>query len=206
MTPFTTLTAVAASHARPNVDTDQILPARFLKKPRSDGYDNYLFHDARLADDGGQDPDFFLNQPANREAKILVANLNFGCGSSREGAVYALADHGFRCVIAPSFGDIFHNNCFKNGVLPIRLDEATVADLRALIAAQPGTELTVDLEAQTVTMPSGESHAFEIDPFWKAALLEGLDELGLTLQQTGEIEAFEQAYYTEMDWLGSAGG
>ncbi len=205
MTPFNTLTAVAASFARPNVDTDQIIPARFLKYPRADGYGRFLFHDARLRDDETEDPDFFLNRPANRDARILVTNRNFGCGSSREGAVYALADHGFRCVIAPSFGDIFHNNCFKNGVLPIHLSEETVARLRQFLSEHPGTQLTIALEAQTVTTPDGERHGFEIDPFWKAALLEGQDELGLTLEQEAAIGAFEKAYYEDMDWLAPDG-
>jgi 3-isopropylmalate/(R)-2-methylmalate dehydratase small subunit len=202
MEPFTKLTAVAAPYDAVNADTDQIVPARFLKYARApDGYGNYLFHDLRFDEAGGERPDFVLNQPAYRDAGILVTNTNFGCGSSREGAVYALADHGIRAVIGPSFGDIFYNNSLKNGLLPVVLGDEEAAALRAYLAAHPGAELTVDLEAQAVTAPDGTIHAFDLDPFWRDALLKGLDELGMTLELVPEIEAFEAGYYTDNPWL-----
>jgi 3-isopropylmalate/(R)-2-methylmalate dehydratase small subunit len=146
-------------------------------------------------------PEFFLNRPAYRPARILVANENFACGSSREGAVYALFDYGFRAVVAPSFGDIFHNNCLKNGLLPVRLPAATVAALRSRLAAQPGSRLVVDLPSQHVIAPDGVAHHFEVDAFWKEALLRGLDELGLTLGLEDRIAAFEERYGAERPWL-----
>jgi 3-isopropylmalate/(R)-2-methylmalate dehydratase small subunit len=202
MTPFTTLTAVAAPYNPVNVDTDQIIPARFLKEPRSKGYGQFLFRDLRYRDDGGEIPEFVLNREPYRRARIFVANANFGCGSSREGAVYAFVDAGFRAVIAPSFGDIFFNNCLKNGIVPARLADDVCAALRAAIAAQPGAELTVDLERQVVIGPDGVSHRFEIDAFWRESLLKGLDELGLTRELLPQIEAFERAYRAAAPWAG----
>ena len=205
MEPFVKLTAVAAPYDRVNVDTDQIVPARFLKYERAPkGYGDYLFHDLRLDEAGNERPDFVLNQPAYRGAKILVTNTNFGCGSSREGAVYALADHGIGAVIGPSFGDIFHNNALKNGLLPVRLSADEAAALRAQLTAQPGAEITVDLESQTVTAPDGTTLAFDVDPYWRDALLKGLDELGMTLELEDEIEAFETRYNAENPWLARA--
>lgn len=201
MQPFTTLDAVAAPIEPANVDTDQIIPARFMKKPRDDGYDQYLFHDLRFDDDGDERPDFILNRPEFRGAHILVANSNFGCGSSRESAVYALDAYGIRAVIAPSFGDIFHNNCLKNGILPVRLDTATVAKLRSYLTDAPGSKLIVDLDAQTVADPSGAEHNFDIDPFWKEALAKGLDEIGMTRTHLEEIEEFERRYHAAAPWL-----
>jgi len=201
MEPLTRLTAVAVPYDAVNVDTDQIVPARFLKYERDQGYDRFLFHDLRFRGDGSEDPDFILNRAEYRDARILVANHNFACGSSREGAVYALADYGFRCVVAPSFGDIFHNNCLKNGVLPVRLGEEAVTAMRRRLAAKPGTTLTVDLQAQTVAEPDGTVHHFDVDPFWREALLKGLDELGLTLASRAEIEAFERTYHRKFTWL-----
>ena len=195
MRPFTTLEAVAAPFDLANCDTDKVIPARFLRKPRSGGYGGFLFHDIR------QEPDFVLNQSAYKEAKILVAERNFGCGSSREGAVYALSDAGFRAVIAPSFGDIFFNNCGKNGVAAIRLPAETVAGLRAQLKARPGATISIDLPAQTVTGPDGVAHRFEVDAFVKHCLLNGLDDIGLTLEHAERIKTFEQGHRAAHPWL-----
>ena len=180
---FTSMTAVAAPCEPVNVDTDQIIPARFLKFPREHGYGEFLFHDLR------HDPGFAPLEGA----KILVANANFGCGSSREGAAYAFHDAGFRSIIAPSFGDIFFRNCLKNGIVPVRLAGDTCAHLRTMLREKPGTGLTVDLEKQVVVEPGGKAHAFSLDPFFRSMLLQGLDELDLTLSLVEEIERFERA-------------
>ena len=201
MTPFTTLSAPAIPLRLANVDTDQLLPGRFLRKPRSDGYDRYLFHDIRRTPDGALRPEFPLNDPRWAGAPILVADRNFGGGSSREGAVYALVDAGIRAVIAPSFGDIFHSNCFKNGFLPVRLDDATCAAMRAHLTDHPGATVTIDLAAQTVTGPDGRVHRFEVDPFGKDCLLEGLDEIDLTLRLTDDIARFEAVQARTADWV-----
>ena len=201
MEKFDTLTAVAVPFEDVNVDTDQIIPARFLRTPRKAGYAPFLFHDRRLGQDGQLLPGFPLDTAAYRGAAILVANTNFGCGSSREGAVYALMDSGFRAVIAPSMGDIFHNNCLKNGVLPVRLPEAAVASLRAALSAKPGAKITIDLPAQTVTHPNGEQSSFTIDPLAKRCLLEGLDEIALTKSFGTEIGAFVDQYRRRRPWL-----
>lgn len=203
MQPFTTLTAVAAPLDLANVDTDKIIPARFLRKPRSAeaGYDPYLFYDMRFDGDGRPRPEFVLNQAPYREARILVADVNFGCGSSREGAVYALMDAGFRAVIAASFGDIHYANEIQNGMLPVILPQATCHALRAQIAAQPGAALTIDLPAQTVTDTQDSVHPFEIDAVYKERLLKGLDEVGMVLEHLPEIEAFERRHHGEHGWL-----
>lgn len=202
MEPFTRVTAVAAPIDLPNVDTDRVIPARFLRKPQgSAGYDRYLFHDVRFAADGGERPEFILNQAPYREAKILVAAENFGCGSSREAAVWALAANGFRAVIAPALGDIFHQNCFKNGVLPILLPAETTTAMRHQLHERPGATMTVDLEAETVTGPDGAGHRFTIDPFRRKCLLEGLDELGLTKSYEKDIAAFESRHGNEFSWI-----
>ena len=203
MTPFTTLTAVAAPLDMANVDTDKIIPARFLQKPRSAeaGYAPYLFYDMRYDAEGRERPEFVLNQPAFRDARILVAGANFGCGSSREGAVYALIDCGIGCVIASSFGDIHYGNELQNGMLPVILPEETCRRLRGQLHAQPKSQLTVDLESQTVTGPDGASHTFDIDPAYRERLLKGLDDVALILQHLPEIEAFEKRHHTEMPWL-----
>lgn len=201
MEAFTTLTAVAAPFERTDIDTDQIIPARFLKYPRKDGYGRFLFHDLRFDAEGRERPEFILNRPEFRAARIVVANSNFGCGSSREGAVYALVDYGIRAVVAPSFSDIFHNNCLKNGVLPVRLPDAQAANLREKLNGRPGSAVTVDLKACTLTDPDGETTRFSVDPFWREALLKGLDEIGLTLSYRDDIAAFEQRYRAEMPWL-----
>jgi 3-isopropylmalate/(R)-2-methylmalate dehydratase small subunit len=189
--PFTRLTAVAAPMDLPNVDTDRIIPARFLRKPRSAGYGQFLFHDVRFDGEGREQPGFVLNRPEYRGAQILVAAENFGCGSSREMAVWALADGGFRCVIAPSFGDIFFENCAKNGVLALVLPAETCAALRRQLHEGPGGTMTVDLEEQSVAAANGTLHRFSIDGFRKQALLTGQDEIALTLTYEKEIAAFE---------------
>ncbi|WP_374444380.1 3-isopropylmalate dehydratase small subunit [Stella sp.] len=201
MEKFQTLTAVAVPLEVANCDTDRIIPARFLKMKRSDGYGKRLFNDVRYDGDGNPRPEFPLNKPAYKGARILVADENFACGSSREAAVYALHDAGFRAVIAPSYGDIFFNNCFKNGVLPIVLPADQVAAIRASLAENPGTQLTVDLENQTVTR-GNEVWSFEVDPQRKQCLLEGLDDINLTLQHRGEMADFEAKYRADRPWMG----
>ncbi len=197
---FTSLTAVAAPYDGVNVDTDQIIPARFLKAPRDGGYGRFLFHDLRFREDGAEKPDFVLNRAPYRAARILVADANFGCGSSREAAAFAFYDEGFRSVIAPSFGDIFYGNCLQNGIVPVRLPEATCARLRRVLSERPGTELTVDLAGLRVMEADGGAHAFSIGGFFRELLLQGTDELGLTLSLTAEIEAFERAYAGAAPW------
>jgi len=202
MEPFARLTAVAAPMDLPNIDTDRIIPARFLRRPRESGFGPLLFHDVRFGADGGERADFVLNHPAYREARILVTAENFGCGSSREMAVWALLDHGIRVVIGPSFGDIFFENCFKNGALAIVVPGETAAGLRDVLAARPGIRLTVDLEAQTIAGADSPPIGFEVDAFRKHGLLTGRDELALTLEQLPAIEAFEARRRVEMPWLG----
>jgi 3-isopropylmalate/(R)-2-methylmalate dehydratase small subunit len=196
--PFVRLEAVAVPLPRPNIDTDQILPARFLSRPREVDHGAFLFHDARrLPGSDEERPDFPLNRPEWRPAGIVVAGRNFACGSSRESAVWALFDGGFRAAIAPSFGDIFRNNGLKNGLLPVALPTDVVNDLIAQLEARPGATVAIDLPAQTVTTPDGAVHAFEIDPFAKHCLLEGVDELAFTLGFEEEIAAFERRYGRE---------
>ena len=206
MNPFTTLTAVAAPLDLANVDTDKLIPARFLRKLRSAerGYDPYLFYDMRFDAEGRERPEFMLNQPAYRNAKILVAGANFGCGSSREGAVYALTDSGFRSVIAPSFGDIHYANEIQNGMLPVILPDAVCTDLREQLRAKPGATLSIDLPAQTVTDTNGAAHRFTIDAVYKERLLKGLDEVGLVLEHLPDIEAFEARHFAARPWLAGA--
>ena len=205
MRAFTRHTGVAAPIDLPNVDTDRVIPARFLRKPQgSAGYERYLFHDVRFTAEGAERPEFVLNQPPYRPATILVAADNFGCGSSREAAVWALMAYGIRCVIAPSLGDIFHQNCGKNGVLAVILPAEIVAGLRRQLNARPGATLSVDLQAQTVTAPDGAVHHFEIDPFRKQMLLSGQDDIGLTLGYEAQIAAFEVGHRAAPPWL-SAG-
>ena len=194
MDPFVTLTAPAVPLDIANIDTDQLLPARFLKKPRSAGYGNFLLHDERK-------PGFPLDDPAYAGARVLVTDRNFGCGSSREGAVYALVDGGFRCVVAPSFGDIFAANAAKNGLLTVILPEETVAELRRQLQETPGAAVTVDLPAQTLTGPDCRPLAFAIDPFKKECLIEGLDDVALTLRHQDAIEAFDRADAEARPWL-----
>ena len=194
MDKFGRLEAVAAPLRMANVDTDKIIPARFLKTIKRSGLGVHLFAGLRYREDGSENPDFVLNKAPYRDAKILVAGENFGCGSSREHAPWALLDFGIRCVIAPSFADIFHNNCFKNGILPIMLPEAQCAALMGDAESGANARIIIDLDAQTVSRPDGEAFAFEIDAFRKRCLLEGLDDIGLTLERRASIDAFEAAH------------
>lgn len=194
MEAFTRLKAPAIPIDIANCDTDQIIPARFLRHtPDHAGYDRFLFHDLRFDSDGGEKPDFIFNQAPYGDGGIIVADVNWGCGSSREAAVHALLANGIRAVIAPSFGDIHYNNCLKNGVLPVRLARETCNGLRARLHQTPGAEIEIDLGPQRLTGPDGEVHDFEIDPFDKHCLLEGLDDISLTLEYETEIAAFEAA-------------
>ncbi|WP_353979149.1 3-isopropylmalate dehydratase small subunit [Salinicola endophyticus] len=210
MKKFEHLQGLVAPLDRANVDTDLIIPKQFLKSIKRTGFGPNLFDELRYLDEGypGQDassrplnPDFVLNQPRYRGAQVLLARRNFGCGSSREHAPWALDDFGFRVVIAPSFADIFYNNSFKNGILLITLDEETVERLFQETEASEGYRLDVDLERQQLTTPSGETIAFEVDPFRKHCLLEGLDDIGLTLEQAGAIRDFEQRHRQAQPWL-----
>jgi 3-isopropylmalate/(R)-2-methylmalate dehydratase small subunit len=210
MEPFKKLTGLVAPLDRANVDTDAIIPKQYLKSIKRTGFGPNLFDDWRYLDPGepGMDnstrrpnPDFVLNQPRYTGAQVLLARENFGCGSSREHAPWALQDYGFRVIIATSFADIFYNNCFKNGLLPIVLDFATVDQLFRETALTPGYKLTVDLENQVVITPGGETFQFDIDPFRKHCLLNGLDDIGLTLQHVDEIRAYEMRRRQEAPWL-----
>ena len=201
MEPFKRLDAAAMPMGTPNVDTDQIIPARFLWRKRSDGWGELLFNDLRFNDDGSEKPQFIMNQPPYRESKVLVGDRNFGCGSSREHAVWSLYDYGFRCVIAPSFGDIFFNNSFQNGFLPIVQPLEVCEALRKQLDEKPGAHIVVDLEAQTITAPDGTQYEFAIDPFRKECLLAGTDEVRFTLSQEDKIAAFEKKYQSGMPWM-----
>ncbi len=209
MEPFVTITATAAALDRANVNTDQIFPARYIKKLRGPGYREFCFQDLRLNDDGTEKPDFPLNQPRYRDAEILVSDINFGCGSSREGAVYALQDFGFRVVIAPSFGDIFASNCLKNGLLTVRLAADEAAELRRRIDGLERPVMSVDLAAQTIVC-GNRTIEFAFDAFEKECLLQGLNEIDLSLRQEDEIAAFEKDYRGRFPWqfaaLKPAGG
>ena len=191
MQPFTQHTGIVGAIDRANVDTDQIIPKQFLKRIERTGFGQYLFYDWRFRDDGTEDPDFELNQPAARGASVLLARRNFGSGSSREHAVWALEDFGVRAVLAPSFADIFFNNCFKNGVLPIRLSEAEIDDLFDRAARHAPYRLSVDLEACEVRDEHGLTLAFEVQPFRRHCLLNGLDDIALTLAHEDKISEYE---------------
>lgn len=210
MEPFTRLDGLVAPLDRANVDTDAIIPKQYLKSVERTGFGPALFDAWRYLDPGesGDDhsarrlnPDFVLNQPRYAGAEILLTRENFGCGSSREHAVWALTDYGFRAVVGPSFADIFYNNSFKNGLLPVRLDAQVIDELFRRTQAQEGYRLTVDLVAQEVRTPEGDAHAFDIDPFRRECLLEGLDDIGLTLQSADEIRAYEARRQQEAPWL-----
>ncbi|MBS0155440.1 MAG: 3-isopropylmalate dehydratase small subunit [Nitrospira sp.] len=201
MEPFTTLTGLVAPLDQINVDTDQIIPKQFLKTIKRTGLREGLFFDWRKKQDGSPDPDFFLNQPRYQSASILLTRDNFGCGSSREHAPWALLDQGFRCIIAPSFADIFYNNCFQNGILPVALKADEVLALMKHAVETEGYRLTVDLANQTVTTPEKAAYRFEIDPFRKECLYRGLDSIGLTLQHEQAISAYETRRKTEAPWL-----
>lgn len=198
---FTALTASGIPLDRANVDTDAILPARFLKTIHRTGLGVHLFHAWRYREDGEEAPDFPLNLPAYHQGKILVTGDNFGCGSSREHAVWALMDYGIRAVIAPSFSDIFYNNGLKNGLLPVRLPAETVRGLLDRLVASPGGAISVDLRVQTVTGPDGASYPFEIEPFPKECLLEGQDEIALTLRHEPDIARYEREWKKKTPWL-----
>jgi 3-isopropylmalate/(R)-2-methylmalate dehydratase small subunit len=201
MQAFTTLTGLVAPLDRVNVDTDQIIPKQFLKTIKRTGLREGLFYDWRKQKDGSQDPEFFLNQPRFQGATILLTRDNFGCGSSREHAPWALLDQGFRCIIASSFADIFYNNCFQNGMLPVVLKADEVLAMMNDVLETPGYQLTVDLGDQTVTAPDGTRSRFEIDPFRKDCLYRGLDAIGLTLQHETTITSYETRRKTEAPWL-----
>ncbi|MEO5335455.1 MAG: 3-isopropylmalate dehydratase small subunit [Magnetospirillum sp. WYHS-4] len=201
MQKFTTLTGVAAPLAMINVDTDMIIPKQFLKTIQRSGLGKNLFDEMRYTPDGKEIPDFVLNRAPYRGAAILIAGENFGCGSSREHAPWAILDFGIRCVIAPSFADIFFNNCFKNGILPIRLPVATVNGLLAQAENGANATFTVDLESRTIAAPDGSVTPFEVDPFRRHCLLNGLDDIGLTLQKAGDIAAFEARQKAQQPWL-----
>ena len=201
MEPFTTLTGLVAPLDRVNVDTDQVIPKQFLKTIKRTGLREGLFFDWRKLKDGSPDPSFFLNQPRYQGATILLTRDNFGCGSSREHAPWALLDQGFRCIIAPSFADIFYNNCFQNGILPVVLNAEEVLPLIKDVTDTEGYRLTVDLHHQTVTTPKGTAYRFEIDPFRKDCLYRGLDAIGLTLQHEDAIAAYESRRKAEAPWL-----
>jgi 3-isopropylmalate/(R)-2-methylmalate dehydratase small subunit len=204
MEKFTSLTGVAAPLPMINIDTDKIIPKQFLKTIERTGLGRGLFDEMRFNADGSEKPEFVLNQPAYRQAKILVTGENFGCGSSREHAPWALLDFGIRCIIASSFADIFYNNCFKNGVLPLILPEAIVAQLMEDAGKGANAVLTVDLENQTVSRPDGEKAPFQIDPFRKHCLLNGLDDIGLTLQKGDAIDSYEDRLKLSQPWLAPA--
>ena len=210
MEKFTTLQALVVPLDRPNVDTDAIIPKQFLKSIRRSGFGPNLFDEWRYLDHGEPDqdnsrrplnPDFALNQARYQGARILLGRENFGCGSSREHAVWALEDYGFRVIIAPSYADIFFNNCFKNGLLPIRLDAAIVDALFKAEAGTTGFRLRVDLEKQTIVTPDGTVYAFEVEAFRKHCLLNGLDDIGLTMQHVDEIKAYEARRKADAPWL-----
>lgn len=193
MDKFTTLSGIVTPLDRMNIDTDQIIPKQFLKRIERTGYEDGLFFDWRFHEDGSVNEDFELNKARYEGTNILIARDNFGCGSSREHAPWALDNYGFRCVIAPSFADIFYNNCFNNSILPIKLDEARVDELFTECFASEGYELAIDLSAQTITKPDGTAIGFEIDSFLKKRLLNGWDQIGLTLRHEDKITAYENA-------------
>jgi 3-isopropylmalate/(R)-2-methylmalate dehydratase small subunit len=196
MEPFVVHEGLVAPLDRVNVDTDAIVPKQFLKRIERTGFGQFLFFDWRFAGDGSPNPDFALNEARYRGASVLLARANFGCGSSREHAPWALLDYGFRCILAPSFADIFFNNCFKNGMLPIRLPESAIDDLFRRVAGSPGYRLTVDLRNGAIAGADGFACAFEVDPFRRRCLLEGLDDIGLTLQHAADIAAYEASHAT----------
>jgi len=191
MQPFVRETGIVAPMDRVNVDTDAIVPKQFLKRIERSGFGQFLFFDWRFDENGNPNPDFVLNQPRYKGASILLARANFGCGSSREHAPWAILDYGFRCVIAPSFADIFYNNCFKNGILPVTLSEEQVDELFRRTFAKEGYRLTVDLEAKTITDDEGLRYEFDLDEHRRQFLLQGLDDIALTLQHEAAIAAYE---------------
>ena len=193
MEPFVKIKGLVATLDRVNVDTDQIIPKQFLKRIERTGYGQFLFYDWRLNEDGSPKPDFELNAPQFKGASILLTRDNFGCGSSREHAPWALLDYGFRSILAPSFADIFYNNCFKNGMLPVRLPQDQISELFEWVGANSGAQLTVDLESQTLSGDSLE-YPFEVDPFRRDCLLKGLNDIDLTLQYEEQIREYESKF------------
>lgn len=204
MKKYTKHTSIAALLNRRNVDTDQIIAKQFLKKVERTGFGQHLFHDWRFHDDGTVNPEFELNNPKFEGAKVLVAGDNFGCGSSREHAPWAIDDYGFNTIVSTSFADIFYNNCFKNGILPIVVDESTLVNLMTEIENNEGVSFTVDLAQQLLTSPGGISIKFEIDAFRKNNLIEGLDDIGLTLEHVDKIGEFEKQHLQKHPWLKTA--
>ena len=204
MDKFTTLEGVAAPLKIINVDTDMIIPKQYLKTIKRTGLGKGLFSEQRYKDDGSENPEFVLNKPAYRKAKILVADNNFGCGSSREHAPWALMDYGIRCVISTQFGDIFYNNCFKNGILPIKMPKEVIDKLMDDASRGSNAIIEVDLEKQEIKGPDGGTVHFDIDPFRKRCLLEGLDDIGLTLEKKSEIDDFESKQKESQPWLHAA--
>ena len=202
MQAFTQLSAIAVPIDIVNCDTDQIIPARFLRQlPEDGGFERYLFHDLRYDASGAEIEGFIFNQEPFRRGQIFVADLNWGCGSSRENAVYALVANDVRCVIAPSFGDIHYNNCMKHGVLPVVLDREICDGMRTALHAKPGAEIAVDLATQTVTGPDGQRHTFEIGAFDKHRMLNGLDDIAMTREYDAQFDEFEQRHAKTYDWL-----
>lgn len=203
MEPFKNHTGIVAPLDRVNVDTDAIIPKQFLRKIERTGFGKHLFHEWRFTDYDGtkENPDFILNKPEYRKSSVLLTRDNFGCGSSREHAPWALEDFGFRVIIAPSFADIFYNNCIKNGILLIKLNSADVDQLFKEILAKAGVKMTADLESQTLTSPSGKKYSFDISKFDKYCMLNGLDQIGWTLQFEKEIAKYEKNVKSEMPWL-----
>ena len=201
MDKFTTLTGIAAPLNMINIDTDAIIPKQYLKTIKRTGLGSALFTEMRYKDDGSENEDFILNKPAYRNAQILVAGENFGCGSSREHAPWALLDFGIRCIVAPSFADIFYNNCFKNGILPIQLPQEDVDKLLDDAGRGANATITIDLESQEITGPDGGVIKFDIDPFRKHCLLNGLDDVGLTLQKEEKISAYEEKAHAARPWI-----
>ena len=201
MDKFTTITGVAAPMPMVNIDTDMIIPKQFLKTLKRSGLGVNLFDEMRYDRDGNENPDFVLNKPQYREAEVLVAGDNFGCGSSREHAPWAIKDFGIRCVIAPSFADIFFNNCFKNGILPIPLPQEQVDILMKDAEKGANARMTVNLEKQEITTSDGEVIKFDVDPFKKQCLLDGLDDIGLTMERSANIDAFEEKASAQRPWV-----
>ena len=200
MKAFTSLTGIAAPYYLPNTDTDKLIPHRFLRKPLAAGYRNFLFYNERFTPEG-EKKDFILHRAPFDRAQILVGGPNFGCGSSREGVIYALADFGIHCVIAPSFGDIFTANALQNGLLPVALPQPVVEKLVEHLTKNPGATVSVDLASQQVTLPDGSMHKFEIAPSRKERLLKGEDDISITLRYAQDIERFEAEYHRKLPWL-----
>ncbi|MFH1008826.1 MAG: 3-isopropylmalate dehydratase small subunit [Candidatus Latescibacterota bacterium] len=201
MEAFVRLTAIAAPIDQPDINTDMLIPVCFLRKPLSSGYGNFLFFTQRFNSDGTANPDFLLNREPYNRAKILVTGANFGCGSTREGAIYAILDFGIRAIIAPSYGPFHVSNSYQNGLLPIVLPDEVVRHMRIQLHAKPGIEITVDLPTQTVIGPDGENYSFEIEPSRKVQLLNGLDDIGITERYSAAITQFEKRLDAEMPWL-----